>query len=254
MRPPSHEAPDLSRIRCAQGHEPSLVVLDAAKRFTQKRREGPSVLDDLEWYPRLGDVPGVAYETPAGFSPETLPGYGLTPERSTSGHSLWWKSRPAHTDDPHEEEEIITSESPASAYAMSYGGHASGARIVERLQGALELPGTATDYHFALAAAVENLYAIRATEPAMLETVERLCWLDIQLIEARPAAFLWETPEGARAYYSFPTFSRLITLYSTEGYLREALAVIERARPFDQSQQHREKVLGRIAAVGAVNE
>jgi hypothetical protein len=200
------------------------------------------VLDDLEWYRHLADVPGVDYEKPPGLVSESLPGYGATPKvlRYEGGASLWW-----------EDESGGTSESPASAHARSDGGRPNAKRIVERLQEALELLGTASDYHFALLSAVESLYGLRFSEPAALDAVERFCLLDIQLIEAKPTAFLYETPEGSETYYGFPTLSRLIMLYSAEGYLREALAVIEKAKRFDQAQQHREKVLARITAVEA---
>ena len=200
------------------------------------------MLDDVEWYRRFADVPGVAYEKPPGLLPRKLPGYGATPKvlRYEGGASLWW-----------EDGLDGTSQSPASAHAMSDGGRPTAERIVDRLQEALELPGTASDYHFALLSAVESLYGLRFSEPTALDAVERFSLLDIQLIEAKPAAFLYETPEGTKKYYSFPTLSRLITLYSTEGYLREALAVIEKAKRFDQAQQHRESILARITAIEA---
>lgn len=221
-----------------------LVCIDP-NRFTQRSDEGLFVLDDLDWFRRLADVPGVAYEKPPGLSPETLPGYGATPDlqRYEGGASLWW-----------EDGSEITSQSPASAHAMFDGTRANAERIVQRLQEVLELPGTASDYHFALLSAVDSLYGLRFSEPGALNAVERFCLLDIQLIEAKPAAFLYATPEGTERYYSFPTLSRLITLYSTEGYLREAMMVVEKAEHFDQAQQHRERIRARIAAIEAEGE
>lgn len=203
------------------------------------------MLDDLDWYRRFADVPGVAYEKPPGLSPEKLPGYGATPDvhRYDGGASLWWDHGSG-----------ITSQSPASAHAMFDRAQANAERTVRRLQEVLELPGTASDYHFALLSAVDSLYGLRFSEPAALDAVERFCLLDIQLIEAKPEAFLYETPEGPKRYYSFPTLSRLITLYSTEGYLREAMMVVEKAERFDQANQHRERILARIAAAEAEDE
>lgn len=221
-----------------------VVCLDP-NRFTQRGDEVWFVLDDLEWHPRLADVPGVDYEKPPGLAPESLPGYGARPKvlRYEGGASLWWEDGSGGT-----------SQSPASAHVMFDGGRATAERTVNRLQEALELPGTASDYHFALLSAVESLYGLRFSESAALDAVERFCLLDIQLIEAKSAAFLYETPEGTKKYYGFPTLSKLITLYSAEGYLREALAVIEKAERFDQAQQHRERILARIAAIEAVDE
>lgn len=192
--------------------------------------------DDLEWYRRFGDIPGISYETPGGLSPQRLRGHGLMPEllRYESGASLWWGD---------------TTQSPASAHAIFDSSRGSANSIVRRLHEVLELPGTASDYHFALADAVGTLFGLRAAEPSALEAMERFCWLDIELIEARPDAFLYEDADGRTAYYGFPTMSRLITLYSTEGYLREALEVVEKAERFGQADGQREKLTARLAAI-----
>lgn len=191
--------------------------------------------DDLDWYRRFGDIPGISYETPPGLSPERLRGFGMKPEllRYESGASLWWGD---------------TTESPSSAHAI-FDSSRSANSLVKRMHEVLELPGTASDYHFALAGAVGSLFGLRAADPSALEAMERFCWLDIELIEARPEAFLYEDAEGSTAYYGFPSMSRLITLYSTEGYLREALAVVEKAERFGQASGQQEKLAARLAAV-----
>lgn len=196
--------------------------------------------DDLIWYPRFGDIPGVAYLTPEGLSLEKLPGYGMKPEirRYDSGSSLWWGD---------------TSRSPASSRSDYDDTRANVARITRRLEEVLELPGTASDYHFALLVGADSLYRRRYQEADALPAVERFCWLDIQVIEARPDAFLVD-PTKSDDYYRFPTLSRLITLYSAEGYLREALAVVEKADRFGQAEGHREKLLARLATVEAEDE
>jgi hypothetical protein len=197
--------------------------------------------DDVAWYRRFGDIPGISYETPADLAVKTLPGYGARPEvhRFESGVSLWWGD---------------TTESPASAHASFDNSRASSDWVIQRLREVLELPGTASDYHFAIAAAAESLFGLRFADPAALSSVEGFCWLDADLIEARPEAFLYESADGTSSYYGFPTLSRLIALYSNEGYLHEALAVVERAERFDQARGQREKILARIAAIEAEDE
>ena len=199
------------------------------------------VLNDLTWYPRFGDVPGVSYKTPAGLTVERLPGFGVSPEiRRYKGapDSLEWGN---------------TSQSPAAARASYDDRNPDAAWIIRRLQEALELPGTATDYHFALAGGADSLYSRRLRDPAALPAVERFCWLDVQLIEARPEAFLVE-PGKRTDYYRFPALSRLITIYSTEGYLHEALAYAEKAERFGQGEGRAEKLRERIALIEAEDE
>ncbi len=193
------------------------------------------VTNDLVWYPRFGDIPGVSYGTPAGLIVEKLAGSGMQPttRRYETSVSLDWGN---------------TSRSPASQHAEYNDTSASVARITRRLEEVLELPGTASDYHFALLVGADSLYRRRFAEADALPAVERFCWLDIQLIEARPDAFMVDASKSGD-YYRFPTLSRLITLYSTEGYLREALGIVEKTERFGQAEGHREKLLTRIAMV-----
>jgi hypothetical protein len=167
------------------------------------------MLNDMTWYRRFGDVPGISYEVPEGLSVERLPSLGDTPEvhRYGDSESLWWGD---------------TTQSPAAAHASYDDRNPDAAWIIRRLQETLELPGTASDYHFALADGAGNLYSRRLVDTAALAAVEWLSWLDVQLIEARSDAFLIES--GKRTdYFRFQALSLLITIYSTEGYLREAL-------------------------------
>lgn len=201
------------------------------------------MLNDLTWYRRFGDVPGVSYETPEGLTVERLPGFGASPEiRRYEGvpDSLEWGN---------------TSQSPAAARASYDDRNPDAAWIIRRLQEALELPGTASDYHFALAAGVGSLYSRRLIDSGALPAVEWFSLLDVQLIEARPEAFLVDPGKSADAYYLFPSLSRLITIYSTEGYLREALAYAEKAERFGQGDGRRkEKLRQRIALLEAEDE
>ena len=129
-----------------------------------------------------------------------------------------------------------------------------GSWLFKRIQETLELPAPPATTSFAIAGFAESFYSRRYREPEWLATVEWLCWLDVQLIEARSDAFLDTRGEQPDNYFRFPVFSRLITMYSAEGYLREALEVVERAERFGQGGDHREKLLVRIANVEAEDE
>jgi hypothetical protein len=216
-----------------------MIIGDEARSYSSSKWSF-ALLNDLAWYRRFGDVPGISYETPEGLSVKRLPGFGAAPavHRLGDSESLWWGNG---------------SQSPAAARASYDDGNPDAAWIIRRLQEALELPGTASDYHFALAGGADSLYARRLRDPAALPAVEWFCWLDVQLIEARPEAFLVEP--GQRAdYYRFSALSRLITIYSTEGYLREALAYAEKAERFGQGEGRVEKLRERIALIEAEDE
>jgi hypothetical protein len=143
---------------------------------------------------------------------------------------------------------------PVWRKAMFDRSRATARRIVQRVPEALELPGTASDYHHLLVFAADSLYKLRFSDPTALSAAERFSWLDVDLIEARPAVLIFETGEGTDKYSNFSTFSTLITLYSTDGYLREALAVAEKGERFDQTEGQREEILRRISAIEAENE
>jgi hypothetical protein len=110
------------------------------------------------------------------------------------------------------------------------------------------LPGVLTDYHFAIQGCVGRLWERRRDEPAVLKDVERLSFLDIQLVEAQPDLFDWDSGEKT----SLPliaAFSYLIRLYSREGYVREALEVANRAARLNQLQADRDALQNRFACL-----
>src|SRR5690242_2972974 len=96
------------------------------------------------WYRRLADVPGVRYPGSPGVDRRRLPGHNAVP--TVSGYefdgkrteTLSWST----TDG-------ITSASPAQRHAIA-DQHVTTPAVLGRLREALELPGQASDYHFAL--------------------------------------------------------------------------------------------------------
>lgn len=186
-----------------------------------------------EWFRRLADVPGVGYTGDAQVKRSTLPGHDTVPRlrvyTSFEGkrqESLFW---PAPTGE--------TGQSPASLHVGGVSSQRlvdpSGA-LLQSLHEVLELPSIASDYHFAIQRCVEELWKRRRQEPGLLSEVERLCWLDLRLVEARPETIAYER-DGNVEFAGVLAFGHLIELYSREGFLNEALDVAERGARLNQN-------------------
>lgn len=213
------------------------------------------MVNDVHWYRCFAVIPGISYATPPGVEVESLPGYGRTPEV----RHIESKSVPGYEPSSRFEPFDIlswgdTSESPAAAHGTFDRANAPATWIVQRIAEVLELPGTASDYHFGLAAAAEGLYARRYSEPSAMSEAERLWLLDVELIKARRDAFVYSESDGTPNYYGFASLARLASVYSNEGYLREALALNEKAEAFGQERGQKEKLLARLAAIEAEDE
>lgn len=140
------------------------------------------------------------------------------------------------------------SASPAHGRAF---GDLRGAPTSDLLKGCyqgLELPGEPGDYHFLIQGCAKELWGRRRQEPEVLENVEKLCWLDVYLIEARPDAVSDEFSDVPK-FFSVLTFAILIELYEREGFLFDAFDVAERAARYGQGLEARERLAERIAAV-----
>lgn len=168
-----------------------------------------------EWFPHLADVPNVGYVPDPSVVRATLPGHDRAPQLNVytfdgqPRETLIWHSRNGST-----------SASPAFDYSSIYlqDPTASSEALIQRLHETLELPGTMSDYHFAILRCVEQLWERRRQEPELLGEIERLCWLDIRVVEGRPHAFTYER-EGVTGFYGMPAFGHLIELFEREGFL-----------------------------------
>lgn len=178
----------------------------------------------VRWFRRFGDIPGVTYETPSGLDPKKLPGYGVVPKIDVfefEGKRRQTLSWPGYG-----------GASPAQRRLEGDFTTVPAREILTNCLEGLELPGQPSDYHFLIQGCASGLWG-RRREPDFLDDVEKLCWLDIQLIQACPDTFRNEFSDEPR----FPlvlTFSILIDLYEREGFLREALDVAERAARYGQ--------------------
>jgi hypothetical protein len=177
-----------------------------------------------EWFRRLADVPDVGYTADPRVKRGRLPGHDTVPTISLhtfEGEPREYLSWPMPNGS--------TIQSPAGSYSATHlqDSAKSAEMLLQRLHETLELPGTVSDYHFAIQRCVEELWRHRQREPTVLQEVERLCWLDIRLIEARPETIV-SPKKGDPTYFQILAFGHLVDLYSGEGFLREALEVAER--------------------------
>ena len=94
----------------------------------------------------------------------------------------------------------------------------------------MELPGELSDYHFAIQGTCQAVFDTRRQDFKLLEEVERLCWLDVALIEAHPSVAEYEPGK----FFRVVGYEMLMRLYEGEGYFIEALEVAERSAHLGQ--------------------
>jgi hypothetical protein len=199
----------------------------------------------VEWFRRLADIPGVGYPGSPGIDRNKLKGHDAVPEvhsftfEGKRQQSLHWPGRSGGT-----------SASPAHELAFQSSHDESTAAVLRRVARALELPGQVSDYHFAIQGAVDELWRRRRDESELYDEIEGLCWIDLQLLEARPS-FLSVDQAGATVYLRVTTIERLIALYEREGFLAEALEVAMRAARLHQGEARVQQLRQRIAQVEA---
>jgi hypothetical protein len=198
-----------------------------------------------EWFHRLADMPGVGYQGSPGVDRRQLRGHDAIPQVSV------------HTIDGKRRESLSwsggrggTSSSTAHELAFQVGQSETTPTLLRRVARALELPGEVSDYHFAIQGCVDELWRRRRAEPELYDEIERLCWLDIRLLEARPS-FLSVSQVGGTVYLRVSTIERLISLYEREGFLHEALDVAIRAARLHQGEDRAQQLQKRIAQVEA---
>lgn len=175
-------------------------------------------MTDPVWFPRLAAMPGVTYKPPAGIDAADLPGYGSHPQIHRYADlppSLWWGE---------------TTEAPARAHASRPLRSRSLDGLLIRLAEVLELPGEPTDYHYPMQDAILALARRGPREPRAWADFERLCWLDIELIQAQSEAF--RLGDDRPGYVSLPAFGKLLNLYAQEGLLADGMRVLDIANRF----------------------
>lgn len=178
--------------------------------------------EDLKWYSRFADVPGANYTTPERL--KRVPATRAKPKVESHTYdgkthkSLWWTK--ANGDG--------SSSSPASDHFDAYDQTAD--VVIRKMDEALELPGTATDYHFILAQAHPILFSQRRDHPGrqgwLYLEIERICRLDILLVTAQPHVAVDRYGPRPKPL-KLNSVDRLATMYEREGALLLALEVLE---------------------------
>ena len=201
----------------------------------------------MKWYSRLADVPGVSYVGSSTVDRTKLDGHDLKPEvhefelDGKVRRSLSWPLTGGGS----------TSASPV--HQRAFGGGKAFAHVeLRRLEETLELPGELSDYHFAIQGTAKAVFDGRRHDFALLKEVERLCWLDIALIEAHPEIAEYEPGK----FFRVVGYDLLMRLYEGEGYFAEALEVAERSARLGQeySLDRAEKLRRRLAELDAEDE
>ena len=177
--------------------------------------------DNPVWFRRFADIPGVRYTTPLELDLTRLEGRDAVPDGNRFGTSvyLWWATADGGT-----------SQSPASEHASYEIRAATVTQIRTHIAEVLELPGEPKDYHYALQGTANELYARRRADSTTIDDAHRLFLLDLQLIQAEPAAVASERED--QPFYSIPGLSLLLRLYLTEGRVADAAAIADIAERF----------------------
>ncbi len=166
-------------------------------------------------------MPGLSYEGSQTVDRTKLPGHILEPEvreyRFEGGlrRSISWPTSKGGS----------TSASPVHQRVFGSGTDTTPQEALRHLEETLELPGELSDYHFAIQEVCKTVYEGRREDLSLLEEVERLCWLDIELLESYPEIVEAQPGQYIRVF----AYERLVTLYEGEGYFHEALEVAERS-------------------------
>lgn len=196
---------------------------------------------DENWFPRFAEIPGIEYEPPAGLDFSRLPGRGKIPEISyydfdgKKRKSIMWKYG-----------SVSSGASPAHDWkAAPRPGESEVATLLRQVYETLELPGTLGDYHFALQRTHDELNRFIGKESWVPAELEKLCWLNVRLLERHPETIAYENDEGVH-YARVTAFNRLISLYENEGYLRDALEVAKISIRFDYGNDAVEELEERI--------
>ena len=201
-------------------------------------------MDDERWFPRFAEIPGIQYEPPKGLDFSHLPDRGKVPEidyyefDGKRHKSIMWRSG-----------DTSTSASPAKEWkTIPRPDETEATTILRQVYETLELPGTLSDYHFALQNAHNELSNYIGKEFWVSAQVERLCRLNIILIDKYPETISYENDEGIH-YARVTAFGRLRNFYENEGFLRESLHIARLANKFYEQNDVIEDLEERIRLI-----
>jgi hypothetical protein len=213
-----------------------------------------------EWFRRMGDIPELNYEAPVRIDRAALPGYDKDPQvhRVELGgrvrESLSWGWVPVNPEalgEGESESALRDARAPVREHVRvdEEEPPSPTEQLLQRLWEGLELPGRGLDYHWAIQAVCGQLRSRMCEEPSVLPHVESLACLDVRLVIAYPQAVTHELPDGKDIYSGVSAFATLIEMYSTEGFLNEALEVARLGQRFDQQEAQMTALEARLETI-----
>lgn len=189
--------------------------------------------DVEEWFERMAAIPGVRFAGSPGVVRERLPEARVRPDETY--RSPMWPTP-----------EGSTSATPASRH-VSF--EARGADLIARVWEALELPGSAMDYHFVLQGAVDRLWSSRRLDPGGLTLLEVFALLDLELMEATPQAVSFDTADSQTSFVHVTSVPRLVSLLEREGAVTDALHLARRLARFQQGEDTVARLSAKVGAL-----
>jgi hypothetical protein len=211
------------------------------------------------WFHRLADIPEIGYRPSTDVDRAALPGWDSEPDvrMYNSGiddqmHPLLdWGEREFSND------EWESLNSPVSEYlqATFLRKRVSTKTVMQRVREGLELPGTPEDYSYALSRTLDLLWERRQEEAGLWDEFERLALVSVRLAwlyrDERAAAVAREY--GTSEYRRPRAVPLLVMMYRTEGYLTDALTLLEEEqRRFpDVETQDLDDIRSRIEIIDA---
>lgn len=204
----------------------------------------PTGLDNMgkeTVYTRLADMQELSYKTPPGIDRRTLPNHNLRPNISTYSFdgkprvSVMWDMGNGGS----------TSQSPAAAWGNFGSMDIPWPDVLRRLFEALELPGSVSDYHTAIWRTFDALWDRRRQDPDILPELERLCLLDLKLMEFLPE-MARVSPDHMPQMVHVPATRHLIRLYEREGFVAEALEIARRGVALGQEPAEAQRLEARL--------
>ncbi len=200
----------------------------------------------VKWFRGFAEVPGIGYKGNPGLYRPQLPEHATLPKSGSyeiAGVQRDFLSWPMLFGTG------ATSASPVKQWTTHpRSGESPAQTRLRQLYETLELPGELLDYHFAIQGCCSELWRLRRDEPWIFAELERLCWLDIRLIQIYPDIM---QVKNERAFLLVTTLQHLIALYEQEGNLYEALQMAEIAAQFNQQLPALELIKSRIANLEA---
>lgn len=198
-------------------------------------------MDDEKWFPRFAEIPEIEYAAPKGLDFSHLAVMKITPEISYYNFdgkrrkSIMWNYG-----------NTSSSASPAHGWTATLRpGESQPLFLLRQVYETLELPGKLSDYHFALQRTHDELNGFIGKESWVAHEIEKLCRLNIQLLDKHPETISYENENGIH-YARVTAFNRLISLYENEGYLRDALEIAKIALKFDYGYEKVEEIEDKI--------